>query len=208
MELETLICQNCGHKAKPEAGRGVICPCCGNEMSPLSSDNAAAFAQDMQFAPPPVQPVPDDEQTHSQFLQKSVPLPELQIQPEQFASTGPQYTPEQLAQAKKKRRFWHILNIAMPVIQAIVLSVGTAMYVANKNQVLGLMLISAYRLSTPVCGILSGLLRPDDAYLEKKPLFKTRVAQGTMQFVLGTIASAIASGILATPLCRFFDSFV
>ena len=85
MELETLICQNCGQKAKPEAGRGVICPC---------------------------------------------------------------------------------------------------------------------------CGILSGLLRPDDAYLEKKPLFKTRVAQGTLQFVLGAIASAIASGILATPLCRFFDSFV
>ena len=198
MELETLICQNCGHKAKPKAGRGIICPCCGNEMSPLPTDSAAAFAQDMQFAPPPVQ---DVEQIQTQFLQDTLPLQELQIQPEQFAATDPQYTQEQLAQAKKKRRCWHFMNIAMPVIQAILLSVGSTSYVFHNNNY-SLMLIEIWRISVPVCGILSGLLRPDNAYLEKKPMFKSRIAQGIMQFVLGTIGSVILQSILSSFIIR------
>ena len=199
MELVTLVCQNCGTKAQPEAGRGVICPCCGNEMSPMPADTDAAFAQDMQFAPPPL---PDDEQTHPQFLQETQPLPELPIQPEQFASTAPRYTPEQLAQAKKKRGYWHFMNIAMPVIQAVVLGAGVTLNEADNNY--GVLLIMTWLMSVPVCGFLSALLRPDDAYLDKPPAFKTKVMQGIIQSIAGTIISFAGAG----SLCAIFEDLL
>ena len=54
--LIVYTCPNCGGTAQIEAGRDAMCPYCACMRSvPQKSDKA--FAQDVQFAPPPAQQV-------------------------------------------------------------------------------------------------------------------------------------------------------
>ena len=62
MALVTIICPNCGGQAQIEAGRSAMCPYCGRELSAQAAAQSGMamaqeiqFAQDVQFAPPPVQ---------------------------------------------------------------------------------------------------------------------------------------------------------
>ena len=71
MAFITMICPNCGGQAQIEAGHSAMCPYCGNEMAASPVDTGAAFAQDMQFAPPPAQAA---VQMQDPFLQQQAAM--------------------------------------------------------------------------------------------------------------------------------------
>jgi hypothetical protein len=129
-------------------------------------------------------------------------MPMQQMQPGGYAMQAPQYTPEQLRFAEKKRRSWHFMNVAMPIVQAVVLGLG--IWLEETGSEIGVPMILAWVMSLLVCGFISALLRPDDAYLDKKPMFKSKGIQGLMQSIIGTPASAIAAAILYSFLESFF----
>lgn len=208
MAFITMICPNCGGQAQIEAGHSAMCPYCGNEMAASPVDTGAAFAQDVQYAPPPAQAA---VQMQDPFLQQAaiqqqaaMPMQQqvMPMQPGGYAMQAPQYTQEQLAQAKKKRGSWHFMNLAMPAVQAAVLGLGVML--SDYNEDIGVPMILAWLMSLPVCGIISGVLRPDQAYPDKRPMFRSKVVQGIMQFIIGTAASAVGGGILYAILESMF----
>lgn len=207
MAFITMICQNCGGQAQIEAGRSAICPYCGNEMSISAAETGSAFAQDVQYAPPPAQAAV--QQMQDPFLQRAamqqqaaMPMPQQNIMPMQPAAYAPQYTPAQLDQAAKKRRSWHFMNVAMVAVQALVFGLG--IFLTDYNEDIGVPMILGWLMSLPVCGFISGVMRPDQAYLDKKPMFKSKVVQGIMQFIIGAASSTIGAAILYTILDSLF----
>ena len=199
MAFITMICQNCGGQAQIEAGRSAICPYCGNEMTISAAETGSAFAQDVQYAPPPAQAAV--QQMQDPFLQRAamqqqaaMPMPQQNVMPMQPAAYAPQYTPAQLDQAAKKRHSWHFMNTAMIAVQALVLSLGVIL--DDHHTDIGVPMILGWLMSQPACGFISGILRPDHAYLDRKPLFKSKVVQGFVQFGIGMAASAIGGGLL------------
>ncbi len=195
MALMNLVCPNCGGQAQIEAGRSAICPYCGGE---LASETAAlvqgAFAQNVQFAPPPAQQMPVQQD----------PYAGMQNMPNAAAMFPPQeqlFTRAQLEAAKKKRDHWYALNAVMIAISAAVILIGVELN--NRIDSLSTGLALSWILSHPLCGIISGLMRPDDAYIEKKPLFKSRFVQGIMHMLL-SIPLSLAFGIVGYALLDLF----
>ena len=205
MPMISIICPNCGGTAQIEAGRSVMCPYCAYELNASQADPGFAFAQDvqfaqnmqaaenMQFAPPPVQQAP---------MQQPQIYAAPQANPAQFRTTMP-YTPAQLSEAMKKRGRWYFLNIALLVIPTVVLALGIGLEEFGSD--LGVPLILSWLLAQPLGGILSGTMRPDEAYIDKKPLFKHRSAQGFMHFLLSLPTTAAAGGILFAVIEAFAD---
>ena len=62
-------------------------------------------------------------------------------------------------------------------------------------------------LTLPVSGFFSGFLRPDDAYINNKPMFKSRITQGIVQFLLSIPVSLIAGCILYAIVELLLNSF-
>ena len=158
-------------------------------------------AQDLQFAEP------DFAQQNKQFAQPPVQQPVMQqpnvfaasqMNPAQYAAQMQyrQYSQADLQKAQKRRRQWHILNVTMIAVQALVLTfaIGLADYFFEDD--LGVMLILAWLFSQPVCAILSGAMRPDDAYIDRKPLFRKKLVQTIIHFLISLPASAAAGGII------------
>ena len=205
MSMINMICPNCGGTAQIEAGRSVMCPYCAYELNASQADPGFAFAQDvqfahnmqaaenMQFAPPPVQQAP---------MQQPQIYAASQANPAQFRTTMP-YTPAQLSEAMKKRGRWYFLNIALLVIPTLVLALGIGLEEFGSD--LGVPLILSWLLAQPLGGILSGTMRPDEAYIDKKPLFKHRSTQGFMHFILSLPATAASAGILYALMEAFAD---
>lgn len=205
MSMISIICPNCGGTAQIEAGRSVMCPYCAYELNASQADPGFAFAQDvqfaqnmppaenMQFAPPPVQQAP---------MQQPQIYAAPQANPAQFRTPMP-YTPAQLSEAMKKRGRWYFLNIALLVIPTLVLALGIGLEEFGSD--LGVPLILSWLLAQPLGGILSGTMRPDEAYIDKKPLFKHRSTQGFMHFILSLPATAASAGILYALMEAFAD---
>ena len=205
MPMINIICPNCGGTAQIEAGRSVMCPYCAYELNASQADPGFAFAQDvqfaqnmqaaenLQFAPPPVQQAP---------MQQPQIYAAPQANPAQFRTTMP-YTPAQLSEAMKKRGRWYFLNIALLVIPTLVLALGIGLEEFGSD--LGVPLILSWLLAQPLGGILSGTMRPDEAYIDKKPLFKHRSTQGFMHFILSLPATAASAGILYALMEAFAD---
>ena len=182
-----------------------MCPYCAYELNSSLADPGFAFAEDvqfaqnmqaaenMQFAPPPVQQAP---------MQQPQIYAAPQANPAQFRTTMP-YTPAQLSEAMKKRGRWYFLNVALLVIPTLVLALGIGLEEFGSD--LGVPLILSWLLAQPLGGILSGTMRPDEAYIDKKPLFKHRSTQGFMHFLLSLPATAASAGILYALMEAFAD---
>lgn len=202
MAMITMVCPNCGGQAQIEAGRSVMCPYCGKELSEIESAGAFAYApekkQDVQFAQPDVQfappPVPDLMQMQQPAVQQPAAMP-VPVQQEQFMTQQPlYYTPDQLRIAQNKRKNWHIMNSALIGLQSLMMAVGILLTESESR--FGVPLILTWLLTTFGFGAVSGISRPDDAYIEKKPFCKSRFGQGVTQFWMGAAISAVVGGIL------------
>lgn len=198
MALVTIICPNCGGQAQIEAGRSAMCPYCGRELSAQAAAQSGMamaqemqFAQDVQFAPPPAQQA---MQMQPQIQPDAMAMPQMQqtYQPQQYSA--PMYTPDQLRQAEKMRNSWYSKVGIMMAVQALVMAWG--IFFASAGWGLGIAMILAWVLSLPFCAMWAAFSRPDQAYLDKKPMLKSKIAQGIFQFIFGAAASAAVGGIL------------
>lgn len=228
MSMMNIICPKCGGQAQIEAGRSVMCPYCAYELNTAAADQGFAFAEDAQFAKAmqtakeidfAQQPVREMQPAQTDFFgapvqQMQQPYAAPQMNPAQFAQqqmnpaqfvAPPQYSPAELAAAKKKRGQWYILNAALYAIPAIVLAIGIMLEEFDGDA--GVPLILSWLCAHPIGGFLSGLLRPDDAYIDKKPLFKHKSMQGFMHFIASFPATAAAGGILYAILESFSNIF-
>ncbi|MBR3418610.1 MAG: hypothetical protein IKG82_07970 [Oscillospiraceae bacterium] len=202
MAFVTITCPQCGGQAQIEAGRNAICPYCGTEISLPAADGGFAYApaeaqqRAAQFAPPPAQTVMQDP---SVFGNQPAVSP---AQPYQQQYVMPQYTQEQLQTAEKKRRGWHFMNAGMAVIQALVL--GLVVFMDSIGSDAFVPLVLGWLMSLPVCGFISGMMRPDSAYLDKKPMFRSKIVQGIMQSIIGGAVSVFAGIILIAFMDMFF----
>ena len=214
MALISIICPKCGGKTQVEAGRSVMCPYCACELNVQQGDQGFAFVQDMQFAQS-MQPAQDVQfaEPQVQFQQPVMQQPDVfavpQTDPAQFAAPPQyrQYPQETLQTARKRRGQWHFLNLAMIAIQAVILFFALSVIDFFYEDDIAVLMILAWLLSQPVCAILSGVTRPDDAYIEQKPLFKSKLVQSIVHFMLSLPASAAAGGILFVILRIIADIF-
>lgn len=197
----TMICPNCGGSAQIEAGRSAMCPYCASELNAANTDQGFAFAADVQYAQNAAQ--------NTQFAPPPAQLPSAyagqQISPVRYAQPERQYSQAELAAARKKRSQWHLMNTAMFLIQAAVLTGAVCLsdYVSDY----GIPAMLGWLLSLPVCGALSALMRPDEAYIEKKPMFRSKLLQGIMHFLVSLPASAVLGGMMYAILRVFTEIF-
>ena len=191
MSLISVTCERCGRSAQIEAGLRAVCPHCGSALHVPAPDSGFAYAQDVQFAPPPVQQAERAKQDN----------PAAYMYPP-FSEPKPvrQYPPEQLAEASKKRGFWYAKNIAALLLQTLMLSCGivTADYFYRER--LGTLVILAWLVSVPLWAVISALIRPDEAYLNRTPLLISKKAQAVMHALLSVPAAAMLSGMFCTAL--------
>ena len=195
MAFVTITCPQCGGQAQIEAGRSVMCPYCGREVSAPPADGGFAYAplpQDMQqtavqFAPPPQQAAMQ-------------PMPAQQFQPQQYAA--PQYTQEQLLHAQQKRTNWYYTNAAMIGGQTLLFAFGVML--ASLGLGLGVALILTWVLTLPFGSLFSTIMRPYDAYLDKKPFVKNKVGWSFTHLALSAGTSAAVGAILFAILHALF----
>jgi hypothetical protein len=216
MAFITVICPLCGGQTQIEAMKGAMCPYCGSELNTAQGNQGFAFApqpaaadqfsaagpqyagqpemmqQNVQFAPPPM---PVQAQPNAMPMQYGAPA--------QFR----QYSPQEIAAAGKRRGQWRFLNIAMIAVQALIMTFSIALADYFFEDWLAGLMILAWLFSQPVCAILSGVLRPDDAYIAEKPLFKKKWVQSLIHFLISLPASAAAGGILYAILRFIADAF-
>lgn len=100
----------------------------------------------------------------------------------------------------KKRGFWYAKNIAVLLLQTLMLSFGivTADYFYRER--LGTLVILAWLVSVPLWAVISALIRPDEAYLNRTPLPISKKAQAVMHALLSVPAAAMLSGMFCTAL--------
>ena len=189
MALITVTCPFCGVQSQIEEGAAdALCPYCDTALNPAAAAEGLAFAQqpDVQFAQPHAQAAIQPQPLQ---MQQPAALPAQQMQP-----VMPQYTPAQLQAAQKKRKNWYILNIALTGFQTLLMAFGILF--AAKGFRFGVPMILTWVLTTFGFGAISALTRPDSAYLERKPFWKSRFVQGITQFWMGAAISAAVGGIL------------
>ena len=213
MAFINIVCPNCGGKAQIESGRSAMCPYCACELNAQQEDQGFAFAKDVQFAQgmqaaQDIQFAEPDFAQQMQFQQPPVQQPAMmqqpnvfaapQVNPAQFAAPAQyrQYSQAELQTARKRRKQWHWLNIAMIAVQALIVTFGGILLDYFYEDDLGALMIVAWLFSQPVCAILPGAMRPDEAYIEQKPLFKKKLVQSIMHFLISLPASAAAGGIM------------
>lgn len=196
MAFINIICPNCGGKAQLEAGRSAMCPYCARELHAPEGEGGFAFApqpeqeflRDVQFAETDLQFAEADfAQPDVQFAQ-----PTVQMQPSQPAQY--MFPPQQLAEAQGKRRNWYLINSAMITAQTLMFALGILFTV--KGYRIGVPLILTWVLTLAGFGAVSGMTRPDEAYIEKKPFSKNRFLAGITQLWLGAAISSAVGGIL------------
>lgn len=197
MSLISVTCERCGRSAQIEAGLRAVCPYCGSELHVPAPDSGFAYAQDVQSAPPPVQQAEQVQQTE-QVQQDN---PAAYMYPP-FSEPKPvrQYPPEQLAEASKKRGFWYAKNIAVLLLQTLMLSCGIVLSDYFYRERLGTLVILAWLVSVPLWAVISALIRPDEAYLNRTPLLISKKAQAVMHALLSVPAAAMLSGMFCMAL--------
>lgn len=198
MAFINMICPNCGGKAQLEAGRSAMCPYCARELN--APEGEGGFA----FAPPPEQEFLRDVQlaeADMQFAEPDFAQPDIQFAqpPVQMQAAPPQtaqymYPPQQLAEAQGKRRNWYLINSAMITAQTLMFALGILFTV--KGYRIGVPLILTWVLTLFGFGAVSGLTRPEEAYIDKKPFSKNKFLAGITQLWLGAAISSAVGGIL------------
>ena len=203
-------CPYCGGTAQVEDGIKVLCPYCGNEL-PADDGGVQMMAQPVPQEAYPEQgyavqqPVQQNMQMQqgASFVQNQMYPPAQQYAPPQGGMTAQnpqyrQYTPEQLEQAKKKRAGWHLMNAAMFAMQGLILGLG--IYLDDWGYDIGVPMILGWLASLFFGAVASAWLRPDEAYLEKKPPFGPKwlyfILHGLGHLIVTTIIGGILFGIL------------
>ena len=202
MAIVTATCPFCGGQTQIEEGIETLCPYCDTPLNHPAAADGFAFAQqpDIQFAPPPAQTA---VQTQPVQMQQPAALP--QVQPAQPVQQMPQYSPAQLQAAQQKRKNWYILNSSLIGFQALMLAFGILFTVMGWR--IGVPTILLWVLSLFGFGAISGLSRPDSAYIERKPFWRNRFVQGITQFWMGAAISGAAGGILFAILAGLFGLY-
>lgn len=196
MAFETFICPVCGGESQIEAGKHAVCPYCAKELIASPAQDFAfaplpqypqqpntGFAQNMQFAPPPV-----PMQQPNVFVQ---PMPAAP-----FAAQAPQlqYSLEDIRTANQVRRQWKRRDRIVVLIQALILALCVGLNDFGSNLDVPVML--AWMCTVPLSGVLSAVKRPDEAFIEKKPLFKHRLTHGIMHALFSIPASFLTGAAL------------
>ena len=140
----------------------------------------APAAPDLQFAPPP-EPAP--MQPQQMQMPGAVPMQ---------AQYRVQYSPAQLQAAEKKRKTWHIMNCGLMGFQTLLFAFGVLFAAMNRR--FGIPMILTWVLTLPFFAIISAMKRPDEAYIEKKPM--SRIAHGILFLLLSAAATSAVGGIL------------
>ncbi len=201
MAFVTITCPQCGGQAQIEAGRSVMCPYCGREISAPAADMNFAFAPapdmqqpvDVQFSPPPVQYAPQQVADPAQFTAAA---------PQQYAAPVPQYDPRVLAEAQQKRKNWYTIVGGLMAFQTLLFAVGVLLASLDIN--IGVAMILTWVLSLMLFSPFSAAMRPDNAYIEKKPLCKSKVGWSILQFLLSASATSAIGAIMFAILYALF----
>ena len=194
MAYINIICPNCGGTAQIEAGRSAMCPYCACELhTPAGGDQGFAFAPEpepeflsgTQFANT------DLEFAEPEFVQPDIGLaaPAQMQQPVQAS-----YAPQQLAEADSKRRNWYYINGALITAQTLMFALGILFTV--KGYRIGVPLILTWVLTLAGFAAISGMTRPEDAYINKKPFSKSKFTAAITQLWLSAAISSAVGGIL------------
>lgn len=212
MAFIQVTCSVCGGQVQIEAGRKVMCPYCAAELDGSAGAGGFAFAPqpeedrfaeaDMQFA--------QQQELMQQSMEFAPPPMPLQAQPnampmQQTGAAQYLHSPQQLAEAQNKRKNWYLTNSAMVASQSLMLAAGILLTVQGSR--FGVPLILTWVLTLPGCGAVSGLTRPDSAYIDKKPFNKTKFGAGITQFWLGAAISGAVGGILFAILAGLFGLY-
>ena len=169
--MADIQCPYCGLVSRIPDGMPANCVQCGRQLM-------TGAAVQYQYAQ---QPAP-------QMQQSFAAQPQMPVQ-------QPAYPPEVLKHAKKKRRDWHILNAVLFGIQTFTLGFGV--FLNDIGNDMFLPILGGWILSLPLFAFLSARLRPDGAYLEKKPFCRSRVTLGFLQFLIGGASFFTAAVIYA-----------
>ena len=163
--------------------------------APGAEDSAGAVqtAQQLYTEPPPVQPVPVQIQ-HGPVMQQAQFTTEPVMQ-------QPLYSPEQLRAAEKRRKSWHFLNTVMLLLQTGLFA--ASFFLNEKRNDFGVALLFAWMLSIPVFSLLSPLLRPDSAYLDRRPLIQSKIVHYILQFAVGMLTMLSGLAVFALLLALF-----
>ncbi len=196
MAIKTVICPFCGTQVQVEEGQYSHCPTCATELNTAPSNDGFAFAPqgvptapELQFAPPP-------EHSTNQPQQMQMPLQMAGV-----VQMQQRYSPAQLQEAEKKRRNWTIMNCGLMGFQALLFAFGVLF--ASMNKRFGTPMILSWLLTLPFFAIVSAMKRPDEAYIEKKPM--SRIVYGILYFLLSTAATATVGSILFAILAGMVD---
>lgn len=200
MAFISVICPNCGGQSQIEAGRSAMCPYCGAETGPANQSGIAVASQDVQFAQVS-QPVSLEKQQAVQFVQPEQTYAPVQ-QPVQ--NTAGFIDPQMLAEAKSKRKRWVYLTMLIGLVQAIpvfLYAMGYEYYsIFNRisyfidDDSLILLWMLLMLIGT---GVATGL-RPDNAYIEKKPFPKNRFALFVLLGIILGIGSMVWGAFAGT----------
>lgn len=177
--LIQIQCPQCGGVSQIEAGRGAICPYCGN---PLPVKNPAAGEQMQAMPAPPAQQVP-----------QAVPFPQMQ--------QAQQVSPEQREAAKHRRTNWRWAVLAGMLMQAGVLAMIVpaehGCFSQNTPAIIWMMLCA-------VLPAVAAAMRPDSAYTDKPPFPKSKVLLGFLLFIAMTAGSFITGTLFGAAISGFF----
>lgn len=217
MAVITVTCPVCGGQAQIEAIRGAVCPNCGAALENAAADQGFAYApqpnaqpmQETKFAEADML-FAQQQELMKQNMQFAPPPMPMQAQPtampmQQTGAAQYLYSPQQLAEAQNKRKNWYLTNSAMVASQSLMLALGILLTVQGSR--LGVPLILTWVLTLPGCGAVSGLTRPDSAYIDKKPFNKTKFGAGITQFWMGAAISGAVGGILFAILAGLFGLY-
>ncbi len=189
--LIQIQCPQCGGVSQIEAGRGAICPYCGN---PLPVKNPAAGEQ-MQAMPAPA----------AQQVPQAVPFPQMQQVPQAVLfpqmQQAQQVSPEQRETARHRRANWRWAVLAGMLMQAGVLAMIVpaehGYFSRNTPAIIWMMLCA-------VLPAVAAAMRPDSAYTDKPPFPKSKVLLGFLLFIAMTAGSFITGALFGAAISGFF----
>ena len=212
------LCPYCGMEFPPDAAQVQLQQ--GMQFQQMPQDTGMQFQQmpqdtGMQFQQNPVfgqgmqlrQDMPYPQGMQQGMMQQGMPEPEnmqyMQQQPVMRQIMQPQqYAPEQLSAAKQKRTSWHLMNAAMFAMQGLILGLG--IYLDDWGYDIGVPMILGWLASLFFGAVASAWLRPDEAYLEKKPPFGPKWLYAVIHGLGHLIVTAIIGGILYGILDELF----
>ena len=211
-----VTCINCGHShisslAQPDAHyvqppvptkhQPAAQPKRQKPAKPVQKQRSDPYQTQYLNEYPRYQPQPAQTQYQPQHPQQYQPQYQQQYPPPQAQQVQQQYTPQELAAAAKKRRGWLLMNIALYVLQMVLIGFGVEL--SERGYGWGTAMIIGWVFSIIGVAGVSAAMRPDEAYLTRKPLFPHRLVQFLASFLLG-ISTLFVGALIFVILSEIF----